>query len=67
MPRSSGQIGDAEPRDRRAGMAIVSRPSNMTEPRALGHDAHDGLQRGRLAGAVAAKQRDHLSLARRRR
>ena len=46
-------------------LPAISTPSSFTEPRARRHHAHQALQRGALAGAVAAEQRHHLVAARR--
>jgi hypothetical protein len=53
--------GNAEPRDAVGGSPRDVLAVELHRTGALADDAHHRLQRGGLAGAVAAEQRDHLA------
>ena len=63
MPRSSGQSATPSRAIRSTDRPMVSRAVELRRSVALADDAHDRLQRRRLARAVAAEQRDDLARA----
>src|SRR5439155_19099998 len=60
-PALLGTEGDAEPRDRVRGAVDQLPVAEPHRARPSTNDAHDRLERGRLAGAVAPEQRHHLA------
>ena len=57
-----GAVADAQPRDAVRGHGDRSRcPCTLIEPLRRADQAHDGAQRARAAGAVAAEQRHDLA------
>ena len=59
-------VAEAEPRDAEGGRPAMSCAVEAHAPPRSADQAHDGLQRGGLAGAVAAHQRDDLAAPQRR-
>src|SRR6266496_679497 len=55
--------GKTQPRDSVGRQGDELAPVEADRPAAAGHHAHDGLECRRLPRAVAAQERDHLSLA----
>ena len=58
-----GTVGETEPGDLVGEEADQLAAVEADRAGALLDDAHDGLERRGLAGAVAAEQRDHLAFA----